>query len=327
MMKFFLRYKFLFVLLLAGLILAVLFSSCSPNQKPITVSVHVWPGYEPISLARSMGWLDEKQVKLIQVKSATESIRLFEEGKIDAAGLTLDEVLRIREMGIPVSVILICDISAGADMLLARPGIKTLSALKGRRVAVEEGALGALMLYQVLQAAGLKREDIKSVSVTIDKHVDAWKRNLVDAVITYEPASSELMLLGGKKLFDSRQIPNFIFDVIAVRTAVLDGVHENALRHLVASHLKGLDYINSNPEDAAYRMAPRFNLDHDKVMSTFKGLLLPDLDNNLRLFDFNGATLMKSAVIVDSVMHKAGILHQHVDLNGLLRPEYLPRQD
>lgn len=316
-----------FLALMGGLACAPFLSGCAPKAQPISIATHMWPGYEPTSLARLMGWLDEKQVKLIETDSFTDSIKLLEEGKIDASGLTLDEVLRLREKGIPLSVILVCDVSAGADMLLARPDIKTLADIKGRRVGVEDGALGALMLYQVLLAAGLERGDIKPVSIPVDKQADAWKRGEIDAAISFEPGSSKIMKLGGKVLFDSRQIPNLILDVIAVRTSVLGEAHADALRHLVSAHLKALKYINTNPEDAAYRMAPRFNLPHDQVMATFKGLLLPDLDNNIRLLASSTPTVLKSAEVVADAMRKAGILHKQADLKGLLRPEYLPRQD
>lgn len=316
-----------FAVLMLGLACMAIISACAPKPQPISISAHIWPGYEPLLLAHDIGSLDEKQVKLIRATSPTESIKQLEEGKIDAAGLTLDEVLRIREKGIPLSVILVCDVSAGADMLLARADIKTLSGIKGRRIAVEDGALGALMLYQVLQAAGLTAEDIKSVSITIDKQADAWKNGEIDAVITYEPGASEMMKMGGKILFGSRQIPNLIFDVIAVRTTVLDEAHAEALRHLVSAHLKTLKYIHSNPDDAAYRMAPHFNLAYDEVMATFKGLVLLDLDNNIRLIDTATPVVLKGANTLAEVMLKAGILHHQANLNGLLRPEYLPRQD
>ena len=318
------RYGQTFNALFSSLLCAAFLAACTPKPEAISIAVHNWPGYEPLSLARDMGWLDDKQVKLIQSVSLSDSLKLFEEGKIDAAGLTMDEVLRIREKGIPVSVILICDISAGADMLLARPNIKNLADLKRHPIAVEEGALGALMLYHVLQKSGLKQDEIKTVYLSVDKQAEAWRQNKIDAAIGYEPATSEIMKLGGKNLFDSRQMPNIIFDVIAVRTPVLDKVHDAAIHHLVAAHLKGLKYINTNPNDAAYRMAPRFNLPHDQVMATFKGLVLPDLENNIRLLKSSPPALLKSTETIATVMLKAGILQHPADLGGLLRSEYLP---
>ena len=224
-----------------------------------------------------------------------------------------------------LSVVLICDVSAGADVLVARQNIKTLEAIKGHRIGVEDGALGALMLYQVLQAAKLNKEEVKIVSVTVDKQADAWRKGEIDAAISFEPSSSELIKLGGKVLFDSRQIPDLIFDVIAVRTEVLNESHDDALHHLVAIHLKALEYINKNPDDAAYRMAPRFKLPPDQVMATFKGLLLPDLSNNIRLLKTSPPAVQKSAEVVSDAMHKAGILKKPFDQTDLIHPEYLPR--
>lgn len=316
-----------FLTLLGSLACTPLLSGCLVSPKPISLATHVWPGYEPLSLAEQMGWLDEHQIKLIHTNTFTDSIKLLEAGKIDAAGLTLDEVLRIREQGIKLAVILICDISAGADMVLAKSSIATLAALKGKRLGVEDGALGTLMQYQLLQAAGLKDEDIQVVSLGVEKQLEAWQQGKIDAAISYEPVASHLRLAGGRVIFDSRQASDLIYDVIAVHPSALDEAHSAALSHLIAAHLKALAHINSNPEDAAYRMAARFGMPADQVMSTFKGLVLPDLDNNYRLLSSTPALLLKSAAVVAEVMRKAGILHRQADLGDMIRPEYLPKLD
>lgn len=314
-----------FLALLGGLCCIPALPGCSLNAKAITIGLHTWPGYEPTPLARMMGWLDEKQVKLVKTGAATDSLELLKQGKIDGAGLTLDEVLRARENGIPLSVILVCDISAGADLLLARPEIKTLAEIKGRRIGVEHGALGALMLHQVLQAAGLKVEDITPVSLTVDQQVDAWKHGRIDAAVTYEPSSNRIMEMGGHRLFDSSMTPDLVVDVFAVRTSLLDHAHGEALRHLVASHLKGLNHLNTNPDDAAYRLAPGFKLPPEKVMASFKGLVLPDLENNLRLLATAQPALLTSAKRIARILQEAGLLQRQADLTELLHPEYLPR--
>lgn len=316
-----------FMALIGGLACVPVISGCAPKAQPITIGLQAWPGYEPAPLSRALGWLDAKQVKLVENGSSTDSLKQLEQGKIDGAYLTLDEVLRSREKGIPLAVLLVCDISAGADMLLARPEIKTLSDIKGRRVGVEKDTLGALMLHEVLQAAGLKPEDIQPVWLKNDQQADAWKQGTIDAVITYEPAASHIMTMEAKKLLDSRQIPETILDVLAVRATVLDDAHDEALRHLVASHLRALHYINTSPEDAAYRMAPRLKLPPEQVLATFRGLVLPDLNHNRRLLATPPPALLKRAGVIANTMFKAGLLHRQADLNGLLRPEFLPRTD
>jgi NitT/TauT family transport system substrate-binding protein len=301
-----------------------LLPACGTKSQPLSIGLQVWPGYEPMYLARSLGWINETQVNFVQTHSATESLELLELGKIDGAGMTLDEVLRARERGVELTVILVCDISAGADVFLVRPEIANLAAIKGRRVGVEEGALGALMLHEVLKRAGLKRQDVTVVPVTIDEHVNAWAQRRVDAIATYEPSAGQIAKLGGRRLFDSRSIPDLIVDVIAVRSAVLDAAHDDALRALVAAHLKALTYIDTNPGDVAYRIAERFKLPPDQVLSVFRGLVLPDLDNNRRLLATQKPALTASVTAVSDAMLAAGILQRQPRTDKLFRADYLP---
>ena len=107
---------------------------------PISVASHVWVGYEPMFLARDKGWLNSQKVLLHETSSAIESLRALKEGKVQGAALTLDEMLCARADGVPLAMVLIFDISAGADMLVARPGIKTLADLKGQRIGYESSS-------------------------------------------------------------------------------------------------------------------------------------------------------------------------------------------
>ena len=61
-------------------------------------------------------------------------------------------------------------------------------------------------------------------------------------------------------------------------------------------------------------------------MSTFKGLILPDLNNNIRLLAGEHPVLLDSAQRVSKAMHEAGILHSDTAMNDLIHPEYLPRK-
>jgi NitT/TauT family transport system substrate-binding protein len=274
-----------------------------------------------------MDWLDAQKVQIVASESATASMELLKRGQIDAAGLTLDEVLRARENNLPLSIVFICDISAGADQFLTRPSFKSLSDIKGCRIGVEEGALGALMLHEVLKAAGVKDRDVNIVALPIDRHVYAWQQGDIDCVVTYEPAASRIIDLGGKRLFDSRYLPNLIIDTIAVRTELLDGTHDEALRHLIAGHLRGLRYLNTNPDEAAYRLTERFQLPHDEVMAAFRGLVLPDLDNNRRLLAGERPIVLESAKTVAEALLEAGLLHRPPALQDLVHPEFLPKEE
>lgn len=316
-----LRRRFLTVL--AGSPLVWL-SACSKTpESPLSIAAHVWPGYEPMFLARREGWLDPAQVRLVDTTSATDSLQALAAGTVDGAALTLDEVLRARASGVPLTVVLVFDISAGADVLLARPGINKLADLKGRRVAVEDGAVGALMFAKALQAGGLVSGEVQLVPLTVNQQIDAWREGRVDAAVTYEPVSSQLLEAGAKRLFDSRQIPDLIVDVLAVRSGIV-GTRAEAIRHLLAAHFRALGHLRRNPQDAAYRMAQRMNLAPDQVLASFKGLVLPDHENNHRLLSGATPSLLVSARSLSAVMRQAGLLANEDTLTGLLSGDMLP---
>ncbi|MCK9606313.1 MAG: ABC transporter substrate-binding protein [Methylomonas sp.] len=315
-----------FVTYLAGLAFTYGLSGCTwLKDRPVTIALNSWLGYEPLFLARREGWLQDRQVGLLQTASATESMQVLREGRADGAALTLDEALKVRAAGTPVSVVMVFDISAGADMLVVGPDIRQLSDLKGRVVGFETSALGALMLAEVLYAAGLSRTDIKPFAVNIDKHQQAWKHRQVDAMVTYEPVAGQLLSDGGVKLFDSGQIPNTIVDVLVMRGDVLDFSHARAIRHAVAAHFMAVNHFNSNPYDAAYRMADHLGLSAADVLPAFKGIILPDERNNYRLLDGVAPELLRSAGRLSKLMRENRLLAEEDSLVDLLNPAYLPK--
>jgi NitT/TauT family transport system substrate-binding protein len=292
------------------------------NEQPLRVAAHIWPGYEFMFMAQREGLLDSGLVSLRETASASESIEALSKGEVDAAALTLDEVLRARAAGVRISVVLVFDISAGADVVLGRPGMQQLREIKGRRIGVEQGALGALMLAKMLQAAGLQRGDVRVVPLTIDQHEAAWLQGDVDVLVCYPPASSRLLNAGAVNLFDSRQLPDTIVDVLAVRQEELKEKSE-AVRHLVSAHMRMLHQLNHNPQDSSFRMAHHLGIPAGEVLASFRGLVLPDRDNNRRLLGGDKPVLQGSARSLSEVMFREKLLPQPDQLEALIRGDFL----
>lgn len=299
-------------------------SACARfDSGPITIAAHTWVGYEPMFMARNEGWLEDRKARLYETQNATESLQALAEGKVDGAALTLDEVLQARQSGQKLTVVLVFNISAGADMLVARPELGSLSALRGKRLAYEQSSVGALLLGEILSKAGLSKRDVTLVPLSVDKQVAGWRARAFDAAITYEPVASELLDLGARKLFDSRQIPNTIVDVLAIRSDLV-AAHAGELRHLVRAHFRALDHLARSPHDAAYRMATHLNLPAGDVLSAFKGLLLPDAQANRRLLAGREPPMLLTAQKVSAALVENGLLQQPDKLNALVSAEFIP---
>ncbi|MBJ6725475.1 ABC transporter substrate-binding protein [Geomesophilobacter sediminis] len=310
---------------LGTLLLLPLFAGCS-RRSPLRVAAHLWPGYEPLFLAQREGWLSRADVVFLETASATMSLEELKEGRADAACLTLDEMLRGRGYGIPLTAVTVFDVSAGADAVLAGPGIGELKDLAGRRVAVEEGALGAYVLAMLLQQSGLRREQLRVISCPGDTHRDAWQRHEFDAVITYEPTATLLENAGMHRIFDSRRLPGAIVDVLAVRSNLLHS-QAAAIKHLLVGYFRAQSHLKHNPQDAAYRMAGHLKLPAEELLASFKGLELPGLQANRLYLSGKEPLLAASARSMMKVMLAAGLLKVVDPLQQLASSAFLPSEE
>ncbi|HJW32733.1 MAG TPA: ABC transporter substrate-binding protein [Holophagaceae bacterium] len=291
--------------------------------RELVVGIHPWIGYETLYLARGFKWLPPT-VRFHEGGSVSDLMAPLRAGTLDAACLTLDETLRARAEGLPLKVVLVFDASAGADAVLARPGIRKLADLRGKRLGVERNALGALMLAKVLESSGLEASDLILVEIPIEQHVAAWRRNDLDAVITFEPTSTFLLREGAHVIFDSRQVPETVFDVLAVRADRIPD-RRSALGALVAGHFRGLAHLQTNRQDSIYRIAARQGVTPEEVQRALSGILLPSLPGNRAYLASPDSRLLAAARTVSGILVKSGDLKREASLEGLVDPTWLPR--
>lgn len=295
-------------------------AGCS-SASTLRVGINPWIGYECLNLAQDFKWLPTG-AELIAAPDMAESSRALQTGHLDAACLTLDEVLRLRSLGVPLTVALVFDVSAGADVLLARPNVHTLADLAGKRIGVESGALGALVLGSVLRIAGLTRSAVTVVDLHTTDQLGAWRKHEVDAVVTYEPTATLLLREGAQRLFDSRQMPDTIVDVLAVRSERLMG-RANTLRALVASHFRGVTHLQGNRQDAIYRIGARQNISPQEVQQALAGVVIPSLEANRQYLAPKGR-LYLAAQMVSALMLQGGLLTQPDSLEDISNASWLP---
>ena len=299
-------------------------NGCTREQEPLLrVASNVWPGYETLYLARSLGYYDDKDIRLVEMPSNSQVSQALRNGMIEAACLTLDEALSLMQDGMDLRVVLVMDISHGADVVMARPGIDSLQSLRGQRVGVENAAVGAVMLDATLKAGELQAKDITIIPLTVNEHADAYLAGKIDAIVTFEPVRSKLLKAGARILFDSSQIPGRIVDVLVVR-AEIAGLHKKALKELLTGHFQAREHLSDQPQDAEKRLAPRLG---NNGLAQFTGLSLPDIKENRSLLGGNPPRLQITAgALADLMLHRK-LLQGAVAVDHLADPSFLPERD
>lgn len=298
-----------------------LITGCSPTPpEPLRIATNVWPGYEPLYLARELGYYDSAPVRLVEHAAATDVIRAYRNGAIDAAALTLDEVLLLAQHGLRPKIVLVMDFSHGGDTLIAQSELTELSALQGRRIGVESSALGAYMLQRTLEHAGISHTDIHTVSVPADQHERAFSSKQIDAVVTFEPVRSKLLRQGANELFDSSRIPGEIVDVLVVRESYLQQ-HPDIVEAVLKGWFQALDYQASSPQRSAAIMAQREGLSVEDFTASLSLLQVPTLDGNLEQLYGPEALLKNTAGRLQHVMIEHKLQEKSIELDSLFHPD------
>lgn len=305
------------------LILTLGLCGCGKLPPPLNIGTNVWTGYEPMYLARDLGWLSPRDGRMVEFEDSPEVMRALRFGAIDAAALTLDEALTLRAEGVPLRIVLTMDQSNGADVLLARPGIKTLADLKGKRIGVEVGAVGSYVLHRALSKAGLSEKAVHVVPMDVNAHEAAYRDGKVDALVTFEPERTHLIHAGAHVLFDSSEIPGEIVDVLVVRPEAVGSRHRRQLERIVAAWFHALTYLHDHPQDATARMALRLKLAPQEVKAACSRMSFPDMHENLRMMQGDSSPLITAARRMSAMMLHEGLIGRQPNLDGLLDPDIL----
>ena len=305
-------------------LLCLLITACSvETPPPLRIGTNIWPGYEPLYLARKLEKWPQQTIHLVEYPSATEVLRAFRNRAIEAASLTLDEVLLLRQDNIPVTVVLVHDISAGGDVIMAKPEIKTVSALKGRRIAVESNALGAFVLTRALEINKMDLSDIEIKNADIYTHESLYNENKVDAVVTFEPIRTKLLNKGANEIFSSKQMPNEIVDVLVVHN---DYLKENPgqVRLLIKGWFSAINHLKVSPDNSAAIMSKRLKISPKEVLAGYEGLHIPDLNENHLLLDAQQPRLGNTAMKLQRVLARHKLINTTIVIDSLFSNSYLP---
>ncbi|MFM6208496.1 MAG: ABC transporter substrate-binding protein [Planktothrix sp.] len=302
--------------------LGILASCFQQPTKPLLVGTNEWPGFAPLYLAEQLGYYQNSAVKIVDYPSSTEISRAIRSSNLQAGGISMDETLLLAETFPEIRVILLMDLSNGADVILGKPELKTLSDIKGKKVGVENTALGGYILSRALDQVGLSVEDITVVSLGYSEHEAAFKQGEIDAIVTFEPVRSKLMATGAKVLFDSRKIPGEVVDVLVVRQEIIE-TQPKDLEQLIRGWFMALDYLKKQPESAAQIMAERGRITPNELLASLELLKFFTPEENQKLLSQGNRNLVEASEKLSQVMREKKLLNSDVKFSSFLDARFV----
>jgi NitT/TauT family transport system substrate-binding protein len=225
-------------------------------------------------------------------------------------------------------MILLTDYSNGNDMIVAKPGIKTLADLKGKKIGLEEGLVEHLMLLNALEKAGMKESDVKIVNTKTNETPQALASGDLAAIGAWQPNSGEAMkrVPGAKPIYTSANEPGLIYDVLTVNPTSLAGRHGD-WEKVVKVWDRVVTYINDpkTQPDAVKIMSARVGLKPEAYLPLLKGTHLIGVEEGKKTFvKADGfKSLYGSSKIADDFNVKYAVYKKPSDLSKAIDPSFM----
>ena len=262
--------KRLFLSVFAGLLLAG-----NASADPLKIGYSDWPGWVAWEIAIEKHMFEKVGVDVqFEWFDYVASMDAFASGQLDAVAMTNGDALVTGSTGGRNVMILINDYSNGNDMVVGAPGIKSIKDLKGKKVGVEVGFVGHLLLLNALEKNGMTEKDVELVNVPTNETPQVLASGQVDAIVAWQPNSGQALTLvpGSTRIYSSKDEPGLIYDVLAVSPSSL-AAHKDEWTKVAKTWYKAVAYLNDpkTRKEAISIMAARVGIEPEAYKDFIDG--------------------------------------------------------
>ena len=251
--------------MMATLIVLSLVGACAPapqvpTEAPVaeavTLKLAVLPIIDtlPMYVAQQEGLFTKHgvNVEFVPVASAPERDQLLAAGQADGAVNETLAVMNFNKETVQMQAVryaLVPTEGHGHFFILAsaQSGITTPDGLKGVEIGVSQGTVIEYVTERLLQAAGLSKDEIKTIAVPkIPDRMALLASGELKAGVMPDPLASLSMQQGAVNVLDDSAHPEYGFSVISFRKAVIDANPE-AIQAFLAAIEEATALVNADP--------------------------------------------------------------------------------
>ncbi|NEP16977.1 MAG: ABC transporter substrate-binding protein [Leptolyngbya sp. SIO4C1] len=270
--------------------LALIVGGCAfgtAKPTPLRVGMNSWPGYALSLYAQSEGLFKQRglDVELVQFINQQDNIAATMRGTIDASFVPLWEVMQLETGDSKPAFVMVADVSAGADGIVARPEITRIEDLKGKKIGVKLGTVTHLVLLEALQSAQLTSSDVELVNVSNEIGIQRLKDSKLDAAVVWEPAlSATAQAVDGNVIFTTADVDSLVIDGLAARADYIEA-NQAVFTQFILAWLDAIYAVETNPNEVFSVIGQQIDQSASAFATDYAGLQKGDLEMNRRMFE------------------------------------------
>ena len=240
------------------------------------VSYSSWSyAFLPAQVAVAKGFFKDENLEplLIQMRSQV-TVPALMSGEVHYT-LSFGNILAGAMQGMPFKILAVLT-DRPLHHIVARPEIKTIADLRGKRIGTQRiGGSDHLAAEAILQAKGLDLKEVQFVTLGADEpvRVEMMKKNLVDAISIAPPGPNRLAregfnVLGGPK---DLKIGSPISAVAATDSRIKNNRDE--MKRVLRAVIRGLRFMHERKEEIIPIMARWLNQTQEVARESYDSIL------------------------------------------------------
>lgn len=268
-----------------SLILHGCFLAPKSQLQPLKIGITTWPGFDIILYAEESGIFQRRglDVDLVRFENQQDSARAVMRGALDAAFASLWDVLQVDSGDDRPVILLVTNISSGADGIVAQAPIKTVKDLQGKRVGAKLGTVNHLILLEALNKHKILPSDVKVEDIYNEAAARLMEKKQLDAAVIWQPLLRETAKkVQGNIIYTTKEVDSLVIDTFLTRTANLQAKRTELIEFLSA-WLDVMYAVETKPAEVYEKVASRLQQSPISFANDYAGLKKGDIAMQKRM--------------------------------------------
>ena len=302
--------------------------SRAANSILVKLGTEPWIGYGPWWIAQKQGFFTKEgvNVQIVNFQQDADRNAALASGQTPYSHIDTGRTIQmVANNKLKIRLFLLLDDSEGADAMLSIKRIKTLTDLKGQRIAYEQGTTSDLLLHYALHKVGIPFNSIHPIYLPAADAGTALIAGRVNVAVTYEPYISNATHGHGSNvhvLYSSAQVPGLIGDYLVGNLSFAQA-HPDITRRLLRAWNDAMNFWAAKPAQGTSIMAAGVGSSVADLQATLRGVKIYSVKQNLTLQQ-TGAIGARYSLVGQTLLSQ-GIIKSPVPAGQVVDLSYLPR--
>ncbi len=288
------RWRSLSGCVLIAFILSLTLNACSLGQPPklqtLKIGITTWPGFDVVLYAKTADLFKKRglEVDLVRFENQQDSSRAVLRGSLDAAFVSLWDVLQVDPGNDKPAVVMVTNISHGADGLLAQSGIQSVEGLRGKRVGAKLGTVNHLILLEALKLHQMKPSEVTIEDVSNEAAIALMAKGKLDGAVIWEPLLSDTAKkIKGNVVYTTKELNSLVIDTLLSRSTTVKA-KQAALTQFLSTWLDVMHAIEVDPKTVYEQVGKAMGQSGAAFGSDYAGLKKGDIALQQQMFQSQG---------------------------------------